>query len=112
MQLPPAGHQHAPGGATQSITVVYSDNIAVDASTIDTGDITVAGPGGSVLSVTAVSFTPSVNSQTITAHYTLAAPGGSWDASDNGTYTINVNPGAILDTSGNSVGGTNVTFNA
>ncbi|HEX4793035.1 MAG TPA: DNRLRE domain-containing protein [Humisphaera sp.] len=110
-QITSAPDINSPGGATQLITVVYSDDIAVDASTIDTGDITVAGPGGSVLSVTAVSFTPSGNSRTITAHYTLAAPGGSWDASDNGTYTVNVNPGAILDTSGNSVGGTNGAFN-
>jgi uncharacterized delta-60 repeat protein len=92
-------------GNTQTVTVVYSDNVAVKQSSISTSDITVTGPGGiGNLSVTHVSTTPTINSSLITATYTVSAPGGTtWDFADNGTYMITVNAGSVQDTSNNGV---------
>ena len=36
----------SPGGTSHDITVIYSDNVAVDVSSIDSTDITVSGPRG------------------------------------------------------------------
>ncbi|MEL7406854.1 MAG: malectin domain-containing carbohydrate-binding protein, partial [Cyanobacteria bacterium J06558_2] len=35
--------------------------------------------------------------------YSIAAPGGTWDAADVGNYTLAINPEAVSDTSGNTV---------
>ena len=34
------------GATTATITIVYTDNVAVNACSIDAGDITVTGPAG------------------------------------------------------------------
>jgi uncharacterized delta-60 repeat protein len=92
-----------PGGATETITVVYNDDVAVDPTGINTGNITVVGPSGSSLNVTGVNTSGS--GQTITA------PNGAWDASDNGTYAITILSGQIADTSGNPLASTGSSFN-
>ncbi|NRB17841.1 MAG: right-handed parallel beta-helix repeat-containing protein, partial [Rhodobacteraceae bacterium] len=56
------------GEVSTDITVVFSDNVAVDVSTIDIGDITVTGPGGS-LAVTGVSVDTSIAGTPRTATY-------------------------------------------
>jgi uncharacterized delta-60 repeat protein len=99
----------APGGAPETITVVYSDNVAVNASTIDNTSLSVSGPGGT-LSLASLAKLPSSNGPTITAIYTFNAPGGAWAPSDNGTYTVTL-PGAhVKDTSGNADTGDSATF--
>ena len=89
----------AKGAQTQKITVTYSDNVAVAVGSIDKGDITVTGPAGAV-PVAAVSVSGS--GQTVTATYTLIAPNGTWDQTNNGTYTVNLKPGEVVDTSNNA----------
>src|SRR5207248_2680485 len=42
----------APGAASQTITVVYTDAVAVDPATIDAGDILVTGPGDVPVTIT------------------------------------------------------------
>jgi uncharacterized delta-60 repeat protein len=110
---PPAASIVAPnittgGGATQTITVVYTDNAAVDVSTIDVGDISVTGPGGP-LPVTDAHVSGG-NSATVTATYTVAAPGGTWDGADNGSYVVSVKANQVADTSGNFAGGASGSF--
>lgn len=85
------------GGTTQTITVTYTDNNAIDVSTLDSGDITVVGPGGS-LPVVFKSAVPNTNGTPIVATYELVPPGGSWDGSDSGSYAININAGQVFDT--------------
>jgi uncharacterized delta-60 repeat protein len=99
----------APGGSSETVTVVYRDNVAVQASSIDASDIVVTSPTGAALSVTGV--TVNGNGQSVTATYTVAAPGGPWNATDNGTYTVNVGAGSVTDTSGNPVAAASATFN-
>ena len=100
----------AAGGTSQQITVVYTDNVAIDASTLGTNDITVTGPGGAPLPVTTASATPSTNAAAITVVYTVNAPGGTWDAADNGTYTVTLPADAVRDTSAAGVAATTQTF--
>jgi uncharacterized delta-60 repeat protein len=90
------------GGTSETIEVIYSDSIAVDASTINSGNISVTGPNGP-LTVTGVTLSPDVDAGTITATYTVAAPGGMWTGADDGAYTINMLPGKVADTGGNTV---------
>ncbi|MDB5299424.1 MAG: conserved repeat domain protein, partial [Phycisphaerales bacterium] len=99
----------APGGASELIAVTYQDNVGINTATIDANDITVIGPGGNALAVTG--FTIAGSGQTVTATYTVAAPTGVWNSSDNGTYTISVVPGQVTDTSNNGVGAAGGAFN-
>jgi hypothetical protein len=101
----------AAGGASQNVTVVYSDDASVNVATIGADDITVAGPGGGPVTVTGVQVTPPTNGTPITAVYALAAPGGTFDAADNGAYTVTLPAGAVADTSGNPVAAGTATFN-
>jgi uncharacterized delta-60 repeat protein len=89
------------GLASTQITVTYTDNQLVDASSIDSGDVTVVRDGGGALAVTLLSKSSSVNAASIVAVYSVAAPGGFWNSDDTGTYTITVLPSAVRDTSNN-----------
>jgi Ca2+-binding RTX toxin-like protein len=95
------------GGSTHSFTVRYSDNVAVEGSDIDSSDVSVTGPDGS-LTVTKTSQTSTSDTTPITATYRISAPGGSWDASDNGTYTVSMNASQVSDTSDNFVSNGNI----
>ncbi|HET6246247.1 MAG TPA: DNRLRE domain-containing protein [Tepidisphaeraceae bacterium] len=99
----------APGGSTETVTVLYTDNVGIQASSISAGDLVVTSPSGTPLSVTGV--TTSGSGQSVTATYTVAAPGGAWIAADNGQYAVNVPAGSVTDTSGNPVTAASGTFN-
>jgi uncharacterized delta-60 repeat protein len=97
-------------GGVETVTVVYTDNIAVSAGSIDPSDLTVLAPGLGRVAVSGVTITPTQDSAQITAVYTLTAPGGSWGAEDNGNYTVELTPGAVTDTSGNAAAAPPATF--
>ncbi|WP_353475011.1 CBM35 domain-containing protein [Salipiger sp. H15] len=90
------------GGVSTTVTVTYADNVAVDASTIGTADISVSGPGGA-LTVTGVTLDIGGDGTPRSATYTVAAPGGSWDAGDNGSYSVALLGNQVFDTNGNAV---------
>jgi uncharacterized delta-60 repeat protein len=99
------------GSGTETITVVYSDDVAVNVASIGTADISVSGP--TALKVTGVTTTPTSNSNLVTATYTVAKSNGKpWAYADNGTYTIMVKAGAVTDTSGNPVAASSGSFTA
>jgi hypothetical protein len=106
---PTAGSLVAPnvtsgGGTTYSFTVSFSDNLAIDSTSIDGSDIRVTGPGGFDQRATLVSVTPAGNGTPRTATYQITAPGGAWDSLDRGTYTVAVEANQIFDSVGNPVG--------
>lgn len=83
---------HAEGATTHTATVLwYSGQVGEDvyAASIDVNDLTITGPGGP-LTITGVVKNPPNDATNITATYTFNAPGGTWDSSDNGTYTIDI----------------------
>ncbi|MCP5528055.1 MAG: hypothetical protein H7A47_14785 [Verrucomicrobiales bacterium] len=77
------------GETSYSFTITYSDNSAVDVSTINVADVTVTGPGGA-LTVVGASVAPNTDGTPRTATYTVTPPGGSWDAADNGAYSVSL----------------------
>lgn len=100
------------GGSIYSFTVTYSDNVAIDVTSLGSHDIVVTGPGGFSEQAIFTSVSSSADGTPRTATYQIVPPGGAWSVSDNGTYTIQLEPGSVYDTAGNSTnGGTLATFN-
>jgi len=91
----------AGGGTHHDVTVTYTDPDGVNAATISPEDLTVTGPGGAALTVLSVKVTPTSNAQTVVAVYSVGAPGGLFEASDNGRYAVTLPAGAVADVDGN-----------
>jgi hypothetical protein len=45
--------------------------------------------------------TPGPDQNTVTVAYQFLPPGGGWDVSDNGTYTVSIAPGGVVDAANN-----------
>ncbi|MEC4983286.1 MAG: malectin domain-containing carbohydrate-binding protein [Oscillatoria sp. PMC 1068.18] len=84
-----------------TFTVQYTDNVAIDVSTIDSSDLKVTGPNNFNQLATLESININSNGTPRTATYSIAAPGGDWDAADAGSYTISLEKSQVNDTSGN-----------
>lgn len=96
------------GNTTVQFTVTYSDNVNISTSTLGSGNIVVNDPDGNTLQATFVS--QSTVNGSIVAVYSIAAPGGSFDAADNGLYTIAVGPNPVQNADDQSASGTVGTF--
>lgn len=88
-----------PTGNSFDFTVTYADagGAGLDTATFGTGNVGVRDSHGNALAVTGFA----VDGAAVT--YTVQAPGGSWDGSDAGTYTIALNANAVRDVAGNAV---------
>lgn len=94
----------AVGGAKSvDLTVTYTDDNAISLATLGDGDLVVAGPDGKTLTAKFVSADQNTNAATITATYRVNAPGGMWDATRNGLYTVTTATGQVTDAAGFSV---------
>ena len=81
------------GQTSYTFTVEYTDSDnGVDVSSIDTGDVSVAGA-----TVTGASPNTTVDGSPITVTYTILPPGGYWDDGDNGNYTIALAANQVAD---------------
>ena len=87
------------GLTSYDFTVTYTDESAIDVSTIDVTDVMVTGPGG-LLTITGANEPTGTDGSPRTATYTVTPPGGSWDASDNGIYTISIVDSEVGDDGG------------
>lgn len=90
----------APDAASYRFTVTYTDNAAVDFSTIDSADVRVSGPNGYSRVANFVSVDVASNGSPRVATYSVNAPGALWAQADNGTYTITMLGNAVGDTEG------------
>jgi hypothetical protein len=92
------------GQLTHTFTISYTDNAAINVATLGTGDIRVTGPGGYDQIATFVSVDVATNGTPRRATYSVApAGGGAWSAVHNGTYSISMVAGQVLDTENASV---------
>jgi CSLREA domain-containing protein len=85
-----------PAGVDYVATVVYQDETGINLSTIDTTDVTLSGPGYA-MPVAPFKVETVGSGKLVTANYFFAPPGGSWDAADNGRYTLTL-VGVVSDT--------------
>jgi hypothetical protein len=91
------------GQSSWDFSVTYHDNVALNATTVDGNDVRVTGPGGFDQLAQLVSLTPapSIGSNRV-ATYRVNAPGGYWDGTDDGIYTIALQANQVRDTSNNA----------
>ncbi|MEA2708457.1 MAG: lysozyme [Phycisphaerales bacterium] len=96
------GAQTPTSGTTfLDFTVTYTDATSgVDFTSLDSSDIYVTGPNSYSQSATLMSLDANANGSTRIATYRIAAPGGTWDMADNGTYTVNQNASQVKDVAG------------
>jgi hypothetical protein len=87
-----------PGGTTYTFTVTYTDDVAIKFSTIGNGDVRVIGPNGFDVPATFISATPMADGSPIVATYSITPPDGSWDYTDNGQYSVVLQPNQVTDT--------------
>ncbi|HEV8605071.1 MAG TPA: M12 family metallo-peptidase [Tepidisphaeraceae bacterium] len=88
-----------------TFTITYSDNVAINLSTLDSSDILITGPNGFSASATYVGANILTNGSPRIATYRIAGPGGAWDLFDNGAYSISLNNNQVADTTANFVPG-------
>ena len=88
------------GGTSYIFKVRYADDGTVDTGTLGDENVRVIGPGfdapTAFISVTG-------DGSNVVATYEFVPPGGSWDASENGTYTLVMQERQIFDSIGNPV---------
>ncbi len=80
-------------------SVTYTDNVAVNSSSIGNTNILITGPANFSQLATLVS--QSISGNAITATYSFPAPGGYFDPADNGAYTLSLQGNSISDTNNN-----------
>ncbi|EDX86073.1 Carbohydrate binding module (family 6) [Synechococcus sp. PCC 7335] len=90
------------GSDAAQFVIEYSDNAAVDVSTLDSQDLVVTGPNGAQ-TLSFVSADVNSNGAIRQATYELAAPAGGWQNADAGSYSVSLAANEVADTSGNSV---------
>jgi hypothetical protein len=95
-----------PGGTFYDFVVTYTDNLAVDSSTL-AGAVRVTGPKGysQVAALGLGSVFPPGDGTPLSATYRITPPGGTWDVADNGIYTVTLIGSKVAGTSGNLAAG-------
>ena len=88
-----------------SFIVTYTDDVEIDATTINGSEVTVTAPDGvTILPVTLAGIEDSNGDGTVlNATYSVAAPETNWKASDRGRYAVEINPDTVKDTNANAV---------
>ncbi len=94
------------GSPSHPCSVTYTDATAVRLSSLDAADLAVTGPNGLVGTVEFIGADLPADGTPITATYSITAPGGTWDAADNGTYEIQLAEDEVTDAGNNGVSAT------
>jgi hypothetical protein len=90
------------GDSTHTFTVTWSDENQLNLASLGNGDVRVVGPGYSQ-TATLVSSTGPADGRKRVATYKVTAPDAAgWSAAQNGSYSIVVENGQVLDASGKS----------
>lgn len=93
----------AQGGTNHIFTVSWSDDTAVRVSSLDSADVRVMGPNGFVAQAALISVNDDTDGSPRVATYGVAAPGGVWEAVDNGTYDVIVLGEEVEDIRNNAI---------
>src|SRR5205814_4814372 len=79
-----------PRSTSYRFNVTWQDDAKVDRHSLGSGDVAIDFPDGSVHSAKLLSADKSDDAQVISTVFRIAAPGGSWDNADNGTYQVRI----------------------
>ncbi len=85
------------GETAYDFTVTFTDDAAINVATLDSSDVYVTTPGAATIAAAFVSVDAAGNGTPRTATYRIVPPGGSWDVTDNGTYTIGIYASQVGD---------------
>ncbi|MBC8107702.1 MAG: hypothetical protein H7Z14_14010 [Anaerolineae bacterium] len=86
---------------TYVFTVTYKSDLKVARNTLDGRDIQVIAPDGSSRAAKLHTINYPGDNKRLIVRYKISAPGGVWDAADNGVYRVFVNKGQVRDLLGN-----------
>ena len=86
------------GGRFYNLRVTYSHPSGVNLGTVGNDDVVVTGPSGFSQAMTLVRARANRRTNSVTATYRMQAPGGTWDAAENGVYTATLQAGAVTST--------------
>jgi hypothetical protein len=81
------------------VTVRYNDDQQVSWGSVDSADIELRHSSGTAYPAALRSRVVGPQ-DTITATYAFSGPGGAWDSTDNGTYTLWLRPNQVWDNEG------------
>jgi len=91
------------GSSSYTFTVNYTDDRGINVSSLGSNDIRVTGPNSFSPLATLINISASTNGTPRQATYQIDAPGGTWNAADNGTYSIIMRTDQVSDTNGSFV---------
>lgn len=102
---PPTATLNAPnlvtgGSSVHSITVTYTDDTAIAVASLGATDLLVVGPNGTN-TVEFGGVGTSLDGTPRTALYSITAPNGVWQITDNGEYQVFLQDGEVADSSSN-----------
>jgi hypothetical protein len=106
----PAAQLHASNlktGGTSSYRfhVSVRDDVGLAVSSLDSSDFRVVAPGGTTLRASFVGIDARRAPSPAGVNLKLAAPGGTWDAADDGPWRVVLLPNHVFDTSGHAATG-------
>jgi len=92
------------GGTGHRFVVEWRDDQGIDVATLGNRNIAVLFARGGSAFARLVSYSQP-SSRLVSATYRIAAPGGTWDSSDNGTCSVLVRRQSVADLGGSHVAG-------
>jgi hypothetical protein len=93
------------GGSIHRIQVTYTDNFAIDASSLNFGDIWITGPHDYGKPAKYISKDALGDGSPRSATYGVLSPGEEWDMTDNGIYYVQLRSETVKDINGNYADG-------
>jgi len=95
------------GSTTYTVSVRYQGATVspINESTIGINDITVKNSSGTSLTIASANIISGLDTNDTTVNYTVTPPGGSWDNSDSGTYTVGIVNASVSDDAGKQTAG-------
>ncbi|CAN5348265.1 hypothetical protein BH09PLA1_BH09PLA1_36510 [soil metagenome] len=101
-----ANDQTHVGSRSYRFSIDVRDDVGLDLSSIDPAAFRIITPDGKSLRVKLVSITPAKGKTSVaTMQLKVAAPGGTWEQTDNGIYQVRLLPNLVGDEIGNLTAG-------
>lgn len=89
--------------STFTVTVRYTDDTGIKASSLGTGDISIRTASDQMLTPISSTVDQPGDGTPRLVTYTFNAPGKNWNGFDNGTATVSLNPNQVFDISNRPV---------